>query len=348
MRPFFLALLLLLHALALASAGIWAAGTASPLLVTPLWLLAMCGFMAASFAIFGLDRLRPHAESLSIAATVASAILLRLAASASWLASGLLVGVALSLAVRWWTRCTHPEIHTATISTEPSHPIVEERPTVSQRIGAAATYAALALTAVLIVARPWYQTWGTTAGERATTIGYRGDEVPGYRIDRGVTIRTRAESVWPWLAQIGQDRAGFYSYDWLERAIGAQIHNVDSLVPAWQERQVGDLVRAVQPDFFGGRFGSALGWRVSAWDPPRSLTLENWGTFVVRPIDDSTSRLLVHTRGPGRPSLGALPLAWLGFYLFEPAHFVMERGMLLGIKRRAERAAAERAGEGAE
>ncbi|MCC6770419.1 MAG: hypothetical protein IT360_04325, partial [Gemmatimonadaceae bacterium] len=48
MRPFLLALLLLLHALALAGTGMWAAGTMSPLLVTPLWLVAMCGFLAAS------------------------------------------------------------------------------------------------------------------------------------------------------------------------------------------------------------------------------------------------------------------------------------------------------------
>jgi len=262
---------------------------------------------------------------------------LRLAAFSIWMVLGLLIGVALSLLVRWWARCTHPEIHTATLSTEPTHSIADEMPTVAQRLGAVVAYGMLALTAVLIVARPWYQRWGTSADERATTLGYRGEDVPRYRIDRGVTVRASADSVWPWLAQIGQDRAGFYSYDWLERAMGIEVHNADALVPAWQERQVGDLVRAVQPDFFGGRFGPAVGWRISECDPPRTLTLENWGTFVVRSVDDSTSRLLVHTRGPGRPSLRAVPIAWFGFYVFEPAHFIMERGMLLGIKRRAER-----------
>lgn len=337
MRPFLLALVLLLHALALAGAGMWAAGTTSPLLVTPLWLVTMCGFMAASLAIFGLDRLRPYAERLTIAATIASAILLRLADFSIWMVLGLLIGVALSLLVRWWARCTHPEIHTATLSTEPTHAIADDMPTVAQRLGAVVAYGMLALTAVLIVARPWYQTWGTSAEERATTPGYRGEDEPRYRIDRAVTVRASADSVWPWLAQIGQDRAGFYSYDWLERAMGIEVHNADALVPAWQERQVGDLVRAVQPDFFGGRFGPAVGWRISEWDPPRTLTLKNWGTFVVRSVDDSTSRLLVHARGPGRPSLRAVPIAWFGLYVFEPAHFIMERGMLLGIQRRAER-----------
>ena len=43
------------------------------------------------------------------------------------------------------------------------------------------------------------------------------------------------------MAQIGQDRGGFYSYDWLERAFGDDVHNADSLVPAWQQRKVGVL-----------------------------------------------------------------------------------------------------------
>jgi hypothetical protein len=32
-----------------------------------------------------------------------------------------------------------------------------------------------------------------------------------------------------------------------------------------------------------------------------------------------------------------VPLAPLSLLVFEPAHFIMERGMLLGIKKRAER-----------
>jgi hypothetical protein len=67
------------------------------------------------------------------------------------------------------------------------------------------------------------------------------------------------------------------------------------------------------------------------------MVLENWGAFVVSTLDDSTSRLGVHTRGDGAPSMAVIPLAALSFYTFEPAHFVMERAMLLGIRARAER-----------
>ena len=49
-----------------------------------------------------------------------------------------------------------------------------------------------------------------------------------------VTIDAPPQRVWSWLVQTGQDRAGFYSYDWLERLFGADIRNVYEVRPAWQ------------------------------------------------------------------------------------------------------------------
>jgi hypothetical protein len=161
-------------------------------------------------------------------------------------------------------------------------------------------------------------------------------DVNGYRIDHAVTIQAPADSVWSWLIQLGQDRAGFYSYDWLERLIGDPIHNADRIVPEWQSLSVGDLVRAAPPNYLGGLFGHEIGWRVTELVPGRVMVLEGWGAFVIVPLDDGTSRLIVRTRGEGSPSLAAMSLAPIGLLLFEPAHFIMERGMLLGIKARAE------------
>jgi hypothetical protein len=144
--------------------------------------------------------------------------------------------------------------------------------------------------------------------------------------------------VWPWLAQIGQDRGGFYSYDWLERAFGADIRNASSVVPAWQTRSVGDKVRAVQPTFLGGMLGRDLGWKVMQLEPGRAIVLENWGAFVVEPIDAKRSRLHIRTRGPGVPTIAGIAVSPISLLTFEPAHFIMERGMLLGIKKRAESA----------
>ena len=86
------------------------------------------------------------------------------------------------------------------------------------------------------------------------------------------------------------------------------------------------------------RLGRDIGWRVSGVVPGRLLALEGWGTFVLQPVDDSTMRLFVRTRGGGEPTLAGVALAPLGMLVFEPAHFIMQRGMLLGIRDRAERA----------
>jgi hypothetical protein len=58
-------------------------------------------------------------------------------------------------------------------------------------------------------------------------------------------------------------------------------------------------------------------------------------SFTLRPMFDGATRLLLRTRANYGPH-GFLARAMA--LLLEPTHFVMERGMLLGIKRRAEHA----------
>jgi hypothetical protein len=142
--------------------------------------------------------------------------------------------------------------------------------------------------------------------------------------------------VWPWLAQIGQDRGGFYSYAWLERLFGARIRNASDIRAEWQIVAPGEFVRAVQPGYLGGLLGDSLGWRVTHVEPARALILENWGAFVLRPVDSATTRLIVRTRGDGAPSFLGVLLGPVEVFVFEPAHFIMQRGMLRGIRDRAE------------
>ena len=59
---------------------------------------------------------------------------------------------------------------------------------------------------------------------------------------RALTIDAPIAAVWPWLAQIGEDRGGFYSYSVLERAVGAHIQNANTVHPEWQDVHVGDTV----------------------------------------------------------------------------------------------------------
>ena len=181
-------------------------------------------------------------------------------------------------------------------------------------LGAAGAYAALV---------PWIRGWGASAAEREGPMV--GDETvadPGVQHTRAVSIDAPAERVWPWLAQIGQDRAGFYSYTWLENLAGCRMRNADRIHPEWQERARGDTL-LLHPQ---------AGYEIVALDPGRALALEAAWYFAVEPDGPQRSRLIARWRCPKGPLSTAFAL------LFELPHFVMERKMLLGIKERAEAA----------
>ena len=77
--------------------------------------------------------------------------------------------------------------------------------------------------------------WGATRAEVDGVLP--GDEVlPAADLvsTRAITIDARPEDVWAWVAQLGQGRGGFYSYDCLENLIGCDIHSSDTVRPAWQ------------------------------------------------------------------------------------------------------------------
>ena len=196
----------------------------------------------------------------------------------------------------------------------------------------------LVYAAVVMVMRPVFVQWGTTPEERRSP--WRETRfIHGMRLIASTTrsrFTRRPSATWPWLVQLGQDRGGFYSYDWLERSFGVRIKNADRIHPEWQQRAVGDTVVATQASYLGGRFGT-LGWRVNALEPERVIGLENWGTFVLVPVDSNTTRLIVRTRGAGGSSALGFVFAPIDVFVFEPAHFIMERAMLRGIRDRAER-----------
>ena len=190
--------------------------------------------------------------------------------------------------------------------------------------------------AVAVVAWPLHRTWGSNPAEHALTLpGDGAMRDPALELQHAVTINVPPEQVWPWVVQLGQDRAGFYSYDWLERAFQVDIHNASRLRAEWSMRQAGDFVRATQPDYLGGLFGPDLGWFVTEVQPNRALVLHQWGAFVLLPSGTAQTRLIVRST----MSDASVP-AWAAaimFTAFELPHFIMERRMLLGIKERAER-----------
>jgi hypothetical protein len=199
--------------------------------------------------------------------------------------------------------------------------------------------------AYAVLLRPRLLTWGATAAESAGVLP--GDDLvrARWQSTRAVTIAAPPEAVWPWLVQMGFHRAGWYSYDWLERAAGigdfAEGGSARSVLPQFQSLAVGDSVP----------LGPGTALTAAIVDPPRALVLQmsmnaltgataragdrvllDWTwSFVLVPVGPGSSRLLIRVRADYRPrALGLLiPL------LLEPVHLLMERAMLRGIRLRA-------------
>jgi hypothetical protein len=176
--------------------------------------------------------------------------------------------------------------------------------------------------------RPWLLRWGATAGEVARPMpgdGILGADAPA--TTRAITIGVPAHHVWPWLAQLGYGRAGWYSYDWLDndgQPSAGRIH------PEWQQLRPDDRILMMP----GSGFDVAEiedGHYFTARAPDQTVS---W-CLAVEPVDERSCRLI--SRWRARWHVTPASAAWIA--LSEPGSFIMERRMLLGIKARAEQAA---------
>ncbi len=181
-------------------------------------------------------------------------------------------------------------------------------------------------------------------GSRLRAWGTRGDEAtrelpseslmpqPGAALTHAITIDAPPERVWPWIAQLGQDKGGFYSYAWLENLSGAGIVNADHIEPAWQNPQPGDLLR-LHPTVALEIVRVVPHELLVISRPVRAGLGFHW-TFLLSPEGQGRTRLLVRERYvvPWAPARKVAAVVTVG-------SAVMSRRMLLGIKARAERAA---------
>jgi hypothetical protein len=213
----------------------------------------------------------------------------------------------------------------------------------ARNAGAAAFALAGGYLALLVATRRWHQHWGATNEE--ITRPLPGDHlIPDSKLDstHAITIHAPADQVWPWLAQMGyEDRAGTYSYDLFERSAGRNLDQLDPSIPP--------LAAGGTMPFYPG-----APMTVAVADPPHALVLWQvtaggkaidgsgpWGddyvawswAFVLQPIDTTTTRLLIRIRTGYGPTVKWAPYMWL---LVEPAHFVMGRRQLLGLRERVE------------
>jgi hypothetical protein len=126
----------------------------------------------------------------------------------------------------------------------------------------------------------------------------------GLQSTRAITIQAQPQDVWPWLVQMGKDRGGFYTYDWLERLFGAEIHNADRIHPEWQTLAAGDTIwpypeRKLRA--MAKRSSDVGGWKVLSVRPGQSLVVQSnagrwtWA-LVLEPVGSGSTRLLARTR----------------------------------------------------
>jgi proline iminopeptidase len=210
---------------------------------------------------------------------------------------------------------------------------------------------ALSAGAYLLVLRPRVLRWGASDDE--VRRPYPGAQiVPGGRrgATMAVTIDAPPSRVWPWLVQMGCDRAGWYSWDHLDNA---GVPSAERIHPEWQSLSVGDrlastpggrawfVVAALEPERFLG-LRASLDWRGRPLDPaaprPRSYVDALWG-FQLIAWPEARTRLVVSGYAAARPRLFQA-LAELVFW--EPAHWVMQRRQFANLKRRAERQSTDR------
>lgn len=169
---------------------------------------------------------------------------------------------------------------------------------------------------------------------------YPGDDLvpaPSWDWTHGIEIDAPVEGVWPWVAQIGADRGGFYSYQWLENLVGCGVRNAERIHPEWAVRE-GDQffvhpdmpplsVTAVEP----GRWFVAHG----APDPDAPARMTATWLFFLEPLGADRCRFISRYRCATADDLATR--LQFGPALVEPIGTAMDLEMLKGVKARAER-----------
>jgi hypothetical protein len=199
--------------------------------------------------------------------------------------------------------------------------------------------------------RPRLLRWGASDEEVAGP--YPGAElVPGGKrgATMAVTIDAPPDQVWPWLVQLGGDRAGWYSWDHLDNAGRPSAREVH---PEWQHIALGDRVK-----YWTRRHGPVDAWEVAALQPNRFLGLHGLSDLRGHRLDPDQPRPSAYTEGLWGFLLNELPdgrarlviggyevlrAGWLGGFLFSwlgpLVVWIMQARMLAVLKRNVERAA---------
>jgi hypothetical protein len=207
--------------------------------------------------------------------------------------------------------------------------------------------ALLAAAAHALITRPRMLRWGATEEELEEPFPGAGLIPDAERTGTmAVTIDAPPSAVWPWLVQMGCDRAGWYSLDRLDNG---GVPSAEQIHPEWQRLEVGERIAATP--------SASLFFEVAAVEPQRFLALRApldmtggqfdpagprpaayvdliWA-FRLEELEGGRTRLVTSQYESAQPRLVH---AIVKFLLWEPVHWVMQRGQFENIKRRAEAA----------
>ena len=219
-------------------------------------------------------------------------------------------------------------------------------------IGAGVAVGVAAVVYALVI-RPWQLRRGATDAE--VQRAFPGDDLvrdPKCGYTHAVTIKAPASAVWRWLVQIGYERAGWYSHDWLHRLMGIAGSVDDArcsakrIIPELQDLKVGDLVEIapgmgyvvveIEPEqalILQSLIDAGKWESVSGDDPlPEKYLRSSW-VWLLEAIDEKTTRLVVRVRSDYSPGL----LTMVGSVIpNELGSLIMQPKTLQGIKQRAE------------
>ncbi len=185
----------------------------------------------------------------------------------------------------------------------------------------------LAVGAYLHLIRPWQLRWGATDAELARSMP--GDALlaaTDFNATRAVTINATPEEIWPWIVQIGDQRAGFYGYDWFDNRFA---RSAEKIISEFQDLKIGDEVP----------ISSLVSQTVWLLEPYEAMVWVgggdeidgtwSWGLY---PLDDERTRLVTRLRGKYHWSKPTIMFN----LLIEGGDLPFMRKCLLGIKQRAE------------
>jgi len=147
---------------------------------------------------------------------------------------------------------------------------------------------------------PKLDTWGATPQEAAMVLP-GDDAVPGkgpWQMTVATTIDAPPEKIFPYFAQVGQDKGGFYSFDWLERTLGFGIHNTYTIEEKWQHPKAGDFCTFHK---------AGMGMRIVEVTPNRHLLMVTNGLEPNHPLPPGKFEMLLQPLFP--PSQGNY-VAW--------------------------------------